>query len=49
MLVRGKDTCGNFNLQPPPQFTCLDEQQRVHQSIIDHARGSLMTDAKKRS
>jgi chlorinating enzyme len=46
MLVRGKDTSGNFNLQPPPTFTNPEDQQRHHQTIVDHARGSLMTDAK---
>ncbi len=46
MLVRGKDTCGNFNLQPPPKFTSLEEQRQIHEMIVDHARGSLMTDAK---
>src|SRR5437868_1835917 len=25
MLVRGKDTCGNFDLQPPPTFTSSQE------------------------
>src|SRR5688500_19242183 len=42
MLVRGEDTCGNFNLQPPPKFASSQEQQSLHQTIIDHARGSLM-------
>ena len=23
LLVRGKDTCGNFKLQPPPKFTTM--------------------------
>jgi non-heme Fe2+,alpha-ketoglutarate-dependent halogenase len=46
LLVRGKDTCGNFSLQPPPKFTSSHEQQCVHQKIVEHARGSLMTDAK---
>jgi ectoine hydroxylase-related dioxygenase (phytanoyl-CoA dioxygenase family) len=46
MLVRGEDRYGNFNLQPPPTFTSPDEQLSHHQAIVDHARGSLMTDAK---
>jgi non-haem Fe2+, alpha-ketoglutarate-dependent halogenase len=46
MLVRGTDACGNFNLQPPPTSTSFQEQQRRHQTIVDHARASLMTDAK---
>jgi hypothetical protein len=47
MLVRGKYTCGNFNLQPSPKFTSSQEQQSRHQTIVDHARGSLMTDARR--
>ena len=46
MLVRGEDTCGNFNLQPPPKTTSSERQQALHQAIVDHARNSLMTDAK---
>jgi non-heme Fe2+,alpha-ketoglutarate-dependent halogenase len=46
MLVRGADTCGNFDLQPPPTFASSHEQQSRHQKIVEHARGSLMTDAK---
>lgn len=46
MLVRGEDTCGNFDLQPPPKFTSSHEQQMLHEKIVEHARGSLMTDAK---
>src|SRR5262249_53294543 len=46
MLVRGKDACGNFNLQPPPKSASSDEQRQIHETIVDHARGSLMTDAK---
>jgi ectoine hydroxylase-related dioxygenase (phytanoyl-CoA dioxygenase family) len=46
MLVRGKDMHGNFNLQPPPKFISSAEQERAHQAIVDHARGSLMTDAR---
>ena len=46
MLVRGEDTCGNFNLQSPPNITNSERQQAIHQAIVDHARNSLMTDAK---
>lgn len=46
MLVRGEDTCGNFNLQPPPETTSSERQQALHQAIVDHVRNSLMTDAK---
>jgi non-heme Fe2+,alpha-ketoglutarate-dependent halogenase len=46
MLVRGEDTCGNFELQPPPNIGSSHEQQMTHQKIVEHARGSLMTDAK---
>jgi ectoine hydroxylase-related dioxygenase (phytanoyl-CoA dioxygenase family) len=46
MLVRGEDTCGNFNLQPPPTFANSQEQEQHHRMIVEHARGSLMTDAK---
>jgi non-haem Fe2+, alpha-ketoglutarate-dependent halogenase len=49
MLVRGKDTCGNFNLQRPPKFMSSDEQQSAHRTIVEHARGSLMTDARRSS
>jgi ectoine hydroxylase-related dioxygenase (phytanoyl-CoA dioxygenase family) len=45
MLVRGEDTCGNFDLQPPPTIDS-SRQQSLHQTIVAHARGSLMTDAK---
>jgi non-heme Fe2+,alpha-ketoglutarate-dependent halogenase len=48
MLVRGEDTCGNFDLQPPPTFASSNELQSHHPSIVDHARGSLMTDAKRK-
>jgi Phytanoyl-CoA dioxygenase (PhyH) len=47
MLVRGEDRYGNFDLQPPPKFTSPGEQLSVHQAIVDHARNSLMTDAKR--
>ena len=46
MLVRGEDRCGNFDLQPPPTFTSSQQQESHHRMIVDHARGSLMTDAK---
>jgi non-haem Fe2+, alpha-ketoglutarate-dependent halogenase len=46
MLVRGEDTSGNFDLQPPPTIASSQQQQRRHQTIVEHARGSLMTDAK---
>jgi hypothetical protein len=45
MLVRGEDTCGNFDLQPPPKIASSQQQQSLHQMIVEHARGSLMTDA----
>jgi non-haem Fe2+, alpha-ketoglutarate-dependent halogenase len=48
ILVRGEDMCGNFDLQPPPTFASSYEQQSLHQKIVEHARGSLMTDAKRR-
>jgi ectoine hydroxylase-related dioxygenase (phytanoyl-CoA dioxygenase family) len=47
MLVRGEDTYGNFDLQPPPKIANSQQQQSLHQKIIEHARGSLMTDAKR--
>ncbi len=47
MLVRGEDTCGNFDLQPPPRIASSQQQQCLHQTIVEHARGSLMTDAKR--
>ena len=46
MLVRGEDICGNFDLQPPPTFAS-SQQQSLHHAIVEHARGSLMTDAKR--
>jgi hypothetical protein len=49
MLVRGEDTCGNFDLQPPPNFTRFEQQQSIHQMIVEHTRGSLMTDAKRKT
>src|SRR5262245_54576921 len=48
MLVRGEDTCGNFNLQPSPTFTSPQQQDSHHRMIVEHARGSLMTDAKRK-
>jgi non-heme Fe2+,alpha-ketoglutarate-dependent halogenase len=48
MLVRGADTCGNFDLQPPPTKIADSQQQSLHQTIVEHARGSLMTDAKRK-
>jgi non-haem Fe2+, alpha-ketoglutarate-dependent halogenase len=48
MLVRGEDTCGNFDLQPPPKMANPKQQQSLHQTIVEHARGSLMTDAKRK-
>ena len=48
MLVRGEDTCGNFDLQPPPKIASSQQQQSLHQTIVEHARGSLMTDAKRK-
>jgi non-haem Fe2+, alpha-ketoglutarate-dependent halogenase len=48
MLVRGEDTCGNFDLQAPPKMTNPKQQQSLHQMIVEHARGSLMTDAKRK-
>jgi non-heme Fe2+,alpha-ketoglutarate-dependent halogenase len=47
MLVRGVDTCGNFDLQPPPKFIDSQQLQTLHQTIVEHARGSLMTGAKR--
>ena len=47
MLVRGEDTYGNFDLQPTPKIAS-SQQQSLHQTIVEHARGSLMTDAKRK-
>jgi hypothetical protein len=48
MLVRGEDTCGNFALQRLPTNISPDEQQSLHQMIVEHARGSLMADARRK-
>jgi len=48
MLVRGQDTFGNFDLQPPPGKSAESQGQERHRQIIDHARGSLMTDAQRK-
>jgi non-haem Fe2+, alpha-ketoglutarate-dependent halogenase len=48
MLARGEDKFGNFDLQPPPINANSHELQSRHQEIVDHARGSLMSDAKRK-
>jgi ectoine hydroxylase-related dioxygenase (phytanoyl-CoA dioxygenase family) len=48
MLVRGRDTFGNFDLQPPPDKCAESQSQERHRQIVDHLRGSLMTDAQRK-
>jgi ectoine hydroxylase-related dioxygenase (phytanoyl-CoA dioxygenase family) len=48
MLIRGEDTFGNFDLQPPPKIANSLQQQSLNQKIVEHARGSLMTGANRK-
>ena len=46
LLVRGKDTCGNFELLPPPTNN-EPINENVHIDIIDRIRASVMTTANR--
>ena len=48
LLVRGKDTHGNFEIQPRPTSDIAATQLSAHKEIVDRIRASLMQNAQKK-
>ena len=49
MLVRGRDTFGNFQILPPPRPGSHRQQAYAHREIVDRIRAGVMTSAQRQS
>jgi len=48
MLVRGKDSHGNFEILPAPKQGSHEQQTRSHKEIVDRIRAGIMTTAQRK-